>query len=183
MSLQNLPNLISALRILLVIPVAWALLENQFALALALFAAAGISDGLDGFLAKHYHWESRLGSILDPIADKLLLVVSFAVLAWLSLLPIWLLWMVLARDMLIVAGGLLYHYLVGRFELVPLWSSKFNTLAQILLVLVVMINHIDWLDLSLIVEQGIWLVFASVLYSGCEYIFVWGRKAWRQLNA
>ena len=77
---KDIPNLISILRILLVIPVIAALREHQFGLAMVLFAIAGISDALDGFLAKHYHWESRLGSILDPLADKLLLVASFATL-------------------------------------------------------------------------------------------------------
>ena len=80
----------------------------DFFTALVLFAVAGFSDALDGFLAKHYHWESRLGSILDPLADKLLLVASFATLTWLGLIPYWLLWLVLGRDVLIVAGALAY---------------------------------------------------------------------------
>src|SRR5690606_4985135 len=125
-----IPNLISVLRIILVIPVVWALIAGDFFTALVLFSVAGFSDALDGFLAKHYHWQSRLGSILDPLADKLLLVASFATLTWLGLLPYWLLWMVLGRDVLIVVGALAYHYIVGKFELLPLWSSKVNTAFQ-----------------------------------------------------
>lgn len=180
MSRKDIPNLISALRILLVIPVVAAMLDEHFELALALFAFAGISDGLDGFLAKHYQWQSRLGSILDPIADKLLLVASFATLTWLGLLPVWLLWVVLARDVIIIAGGLAYHYLVGQFDLTPLWSSKINTTLQIALVLLVMIQQQWFAGLDKVVTIGIWLVLASVINSGTEYVLVWGARAWRQ---
>ncbi|SFK44992.1 CDP-alcohol phosphatidyltransferase family protein [Methylophaga sulfidovorans] len=180
MSLRDIPNLISLLRILLVIPVVLALLDERYVLALILSAIAGISDGIDGFLAKHFHWQSRLGSILDPIADKLLLVASFATLAWTGLIPMWLLWLVLARDIIIVCGGLIYHYTIGEFELLPLWSSKINTALQILLVLLVIIEQ-QWLPmLHPAVTVGIWAVVASVLYSGFEYVIIWGNKAWKQ---
>jgi len=182
LSWKDLPNLISMLRIVLVAPVVWALGTEQFALALILFAVAGISDGLDGFLAKHYHWESRLGSILDPIADKLLLVASFATLTWLGALPMWLLWLVLARDIIIIGGGLAYHYKVGQFDLTPLWSSKINTTLQIALVLLVIV-HQQWFEgLDQLVTIGIWLVVASVINSGTEYVLVWGARAWRQIK-
>lgn len=170
------------MRILLVAPVVWALATEQYAMALLLFAVAGVSDGIDGFLAKHFHWESRLGSILDPIADKLLLVASFATLTWLGLLPLWLLWLVLARDLIIVAGGLAYHYLVGQFELTPLWSSKINTTLQITLILLVMIQQQWFQGLDNLVTIGIWLVVASVINSGTEYVLVWGARAWRQIK-
>ncbi len=183
MSLSDLPNLISILRIVLVAPVVWALATQQFMLALLLFAVAGISDGLDGFLAKHFHWESRLGSILDPIADKLLLLASFATLSWLGLLPLWLLWLVVARDLIIISGGLAYHYYLGEFDLSPLWSSKINTTLQIALVLLVMIQQ-QWLQgLDKLVTIGIWLVVASVINSGTEYVVVWGTRAWKQIKS
>lgn len=158
------------------------MLTDQFMLALVLFGMAGISDALDGFLAKHYHWESRLGSILDPIADKLLLVASFTTLAWLGLLPMWLLWLVIGRDLVIVIGGLAYHYVVGKFELLPLWSSKINTFMQIALVLLVMLQQ-QWLtEFQQLVTIGKWLVVASVINSGTEYILVWGLRAWQQMK-
>ena len=180
MSLRDIPNLISILRILLVIPVVWALVDEHFALALILSAVAGISDGIDGFLAKHFHWQSRLGSILDPIADKLLLVASFATLAWMDLLPLWLLWLVLARDVIIVFGGLAYHYFIGEFELLPVWSSKINTALQIILVLLVIISQQWFAELTLLISIGVWAVVVSVIFSGLEYILTWGNKAWKQ---
>ena len=180
MSLRDIPNLISILRILLVIPVVWALVDERYALALLLSAVAGISDGIDGFLAKHFHWQSRLGSILDPIADKLLLVASFATLAWMDLLPLWLLWLVLARDVIIVSGGLAYHYFIGEFELLPVWSSKINTALQIILVLLVIISQQWFAELTLLISIGVWAVVVSVIFSGLEYILTWGNKAWKQ---
>lgn len=182
MTRKDIPNLISVLRILLVVPVVMALLEEQFALALLLFAVAGVSDGLDGFLAKQFQWQSRLGSILDPLADKLLLMASFTSLTILGFIPWWLLLAVIARDIIIVTGGLTYHYLIGRFELMPLWSSKINTFLQIALVLLVIIQQQWFPGLEILVTAGIWLVLASVINSGSEYIIVWGLKAWRQLK-
>ncbi len=158
------------------------MLTEQFMLALVIFAIAGISDALDGFLAKHNHWESRLGSILDPIADKLLLVASFTTLAWLGLLPMWLLWLVIGRDLMIVLGGVAYHYVVGQFELLPLWSSKINTVMQILLVLLVMLQQLWITEFQQLVIIGKWLVVASVVNSGTEYVLVWGLRAWQQMK-
>jgi len=176
---EDIPNLISVIRILLVIPVVSALLNYQFGLAMVLFAIAGISDALDGFLAKHYHWESRLGSILDPLADKLLLVASFATLTWLGFIPNWLLWLVFGRDIMIVTGGVAYHYLFGKFKLLPLWSSKINTLLQILLVFAIIVQHYADLAIQHWVEIGVSLVVVSVIISGAEYLIVWGRRAWQ----
>ena len=182
MTRQDIPNLISVLRIVLIFPIVWAMLVGQFGFALVLFAIAGLSDALDGFLAKQYNWESRLGSILDPIADKLLLVASFATLAWLGLLPMWLLALVLGRDLVIVIGGLAYHYVVGKFELLPLWSSKINTFMQIALVLLVMLQQQWQNEFEMWVTVGKWLVVASVINSGTEYILVWGLRAWQQMK-
>ncbi len=182
MTRRDIPNLLTILRMILILPVIWMLATRQFGVALLLFAIAGFTDGLDGFLAKHYQWQSRLGSILDPLADKLLLVASFATLTWLSLIPVWLLLLVLARDILIVTGGLAYHYIIGSFDLTPLWSSKINTVVQILLVLAVIFQQCGIAELQNVVDAGIWLVAASVVISGTEYILVWGMRAWQQHN-
>ncbi|MDX1572577.1 MAG: CDP-alcohol phosphatidyltransferase family protein [Methylophaga sp.] len=180
MTRRDIPNLICWFRIALVAPVVWTMLKFDFQLALLLFAIAGISDGLDGFLAKHYHWKSRLGSILDPLADKLLLVASFATLSYLALLPWWLFALVMGRDLLIVAGAFAYHKAFGEFEFEPLWSSKVNTLLQIVLVLLVMVQ-VQWFpQLDEIKTIVIWIVVFSVIISGSEYVLVWGRNAWRQ---
>lgn len=179
MTRRQLPNMISIFRILLVLPIVWALLTEQFALAAFLFVVAGVSDALDGFLAKRYQWESRLGSILDPVADKLLLLSSLLTLAWLNLIPHWLVWLAVARDVMIVVGGVAYHHLIGRFSLVPLWSSKINTVSQIALVGLVICQQLNSVFNSAVMVM-VWLVTASILISGSEYILVWGVRAWQQ---
>ncbi len=183
MTRQDIPNIISWLRIGLTFPVIWFLFAGQFATAMILFALASVSDALDGFLAKRYQWQSRFGSILDPLADKLLLVSSFIALTSLGLLPAWLLWAVLARDTLIVAGGWLYHCYLGQFDLIPLWSSRINTTLQMIIVLLVITQQYFMLpELVAVIDIVVWLVLASVINSGTEYIVVWGLRALRKIN-
>ena len=93
--MRHLPNLLTLLRLLLTLPIAWLLLSERFAAALWLFAVAGASDALDGFLARRFGWVSRVGSVLDPLADKLLLVTSYVCLGLSQVLPWWLTLLVL----------------------------------------------------------------------------------------
>ncbi|MGD1976783.1 MAG: CDP-alcohol phosphatidyltransferase family protein, partial [Gammaproteobacteria bacterium] len=102
---RDIPNALCVLRMLLVAPVVWLLLAGEYAWVLVVFFLAGFTDGLDGFLAKRFDWRSRLGGILDPLADKLLLVTSFLTLGYIGLAPVWLLIMVVARDVIIVSGA------------------------------------------------------------------------------
>lgn len=156
------------------------MLEKNFDIAFLLFAIAGISDAIDGFLAKRYDWQSRLGSILDPLADKALLITSFAVLSYLQLLPWWLFFLVISRDLVIVLGALAYHHKVGQFNFLPLWSSKINTLLQICLLLWIMLQQ-QWFPADEVLSTFLfWGVVISTLYSGFEYLLVWGKRAWRQ---
>jgi cardiolipin synthase len=137
-SISQLPNLITIFRIALV-PVLILLLKDQeYAMALVVFAVAGVSDGLDGFIAKRFHFESRLGSILDPLADKILLLSGYVMLTMLDHLPFWLMLTVAFRDLLIVGGYLVYTSMVGPVQMRPSWLSKFNTFMQIALVIVIL---------------------------------------------
>ena len=160
---RDIPNVITILRIFLVIPVVWALLDGRYTLALWLFAVAGASDGLDGFLAKQFHWTSRLGAILDPLADKLLLVSTFVALGWQGLLPLWLVAVVLGRDVVIVAGAVAYHLLFGSFELHPTLISKVNTFCQILLVILTVVRFASEWDLLWMVHGMTVLVLLTTL--------------------
>jgi cardiolipin synthase len=179
MNARHLPNLITTLRVLLVIPLAWSLLEHNFELALLLVFIAGASDALDGFLAKHYNWVSTLGSILDPIADKLLLVVTFLSLGYLALVPSWLVVAVLGRDIIIVTGAITYYVLIGRFDMAPSLISKFNTLMQITLVFGIILAQVVDFPRMWMIEIGWWIVLTTVIASGLDYIWTWGRSAWR----
>ena len=177
MRASDIPNLITVMRILLVVPIAWALLQQQYLLALVLFFVAGVSDGLDGFLAKQFGWTSRLGALLDPLADKALLVTCYAALTWVGLLPLWLLVLVVARDLTIVAGAVIYNYRIERLEAFPTLISKFNTVLQILLVLIIIIQQlVDWIA-PIWVTALIYAVSVSVVWSGLDYVITWSRRA------
>ncbi len=178
MTRADIPNLISMARVFLVLPTVMALLNEQFVLALLLYTIAGISDGLDGYIAKRYNYISRLGSILDPLADKLLLVATYVVLAWLELLPIWLAIAVVARDLLILLGASLYHLMIGKYEMEPTLISKLNTLAQIMLGLLTVFSAGIYALPEYILDWLVLFVFGTTVMSGLDYMWIWGRRAW-----
>lgn len=186
MKKKDIPNFISLVRILLVAPIAYYLWIQSYSSALLLFLIGGLSDGLDGFLARRYQWETRLGVILDPMGDKLMMLAAYLLLGWHGLLPWWLVCAVILRDLILVFGTLLYRRFIGEAKLKPLWISKFNTVCQIFLVLLVMISRVNIFQgstlLSLGVEVGIWIVMSTTLLSGYAYINEWGRRAWKALK-
>ena len=177
MRLRDLPNLISFLRLLAVMPVVLLLLEGEFGWALLLFGLAGLSDGLDGFLAKHFQWQSQLGGILDPLADKTLLVACFLVLGALKLIPIWLVVAAISRDLIIIGGATLYHFRVEQLQAAPTWASKVNTLVQIGLVVAVIANAGPIPLPGALITLLTWASLATILVSGVQYVWVWSRKA------
>ncbi len=129
----SIPNLITLARIVLVPVVVWAILAGQAGLAFSLFVVAGVSDAVDGFLAKRFGMTTVLGAYLDPLADKALLVSIYVTLGINSELPLWLVILVVSRDIMIV-GGVLLSWLLGHpMKVKPLIVSKLNTLAQIVL--------------------------------------------------
>lgn len=184
MKLRDLPNIISVLRLVAVAPVMYLLLAGEYGWALALFAAAGVSDGLDGYLAKRFDWRTRLGGILDPLADKALLVGCFLVLGWQGLVPVWLVIAVILRDLVIVTGAVVYNYRVEAVEAAPLPISKLNTVLQIVLVVMVIMAAGPFRLPEGLIETMIWACFATVVVSGAQYVWIWGRKArqrgWRE---
>lgn len=175
--LRHLPNLISIARILMVAPIIWALLTGRFVAAFWLFVVAGASDGLDGFLAKRFGWRSRLGGILDALADKVLLVSAFVCLWWLGLFPWWLVAAILARDIVIVLGAVVYNYRVETVEPQPSLISKLNTVLQIALAAAGMIRLSFGGIPPWLLDGLIWAVVVTVLLSGIGYVRVWGRRA------
>lgn len=179
---RHLPNAISVLRIVLVLPIALAIEARWFREALVLTAVAGISDGVDGFLARHFNWRSRLGSILDPTADKLLLVTCFVVLAVMGIVPLALVVLVLGRDLVIAVGAVAWMRVLGHFRAAPSWLSKICTTVQILYVLAVLLRQSGWWDNSPGMVLA-WLVAALTLVSGLDYIVRWGLAARRELAA
>lgn len=174
---SDIPNIITVFRFLLVPPVVWFLLQDRFAAALVVFGIAGFSDALDGYLAKHYHWTSRIGALMDPLADKLLLLSSFITLGWLGWIPYWLVGLVILRDLVIVSGAVVYHLRIERLEAEPRPVSKLNTFTQIMLVLAVMFSlgfqalPALWMDVLL------YSVTLTTIWSGLDYVWTWSRRA------
>lgn len=179
MSRRDIPNLITVIRVLLVAPLVWYLSLERYGAALAVALVAGISDALDGFLAKRYGWESRIGGILDPLADKLLLVGSFIMLGLAGLIPVWLVVLALLRDLFIVVGAILFNILIEKVEPEPSLVSKVNTACQILLVLAVLLAQLIARMPGGIVDGLVILTAATTLVSGAHYVWAWSRLAWR----
>jgi cardiolipin synthase (CMP-forming) len=176
---RDIPNTITVLRIFMVPPFVWLLLEDRYLEALVLFFIAGLSDGLDGFLAKRYDWTSRLGGLLDPLADKLLLVSAFIALGYLGLLPVYLVGLVLLRDLVIVSGAIAYHFRVARLDADPSWVSKVNTVLQIALVLLVIFNQVHALLGPFWMQMLESMVVLATVWSGLDYVWTWGQRARR----
>lgn len=176
--LKDLPNIITVLRMASVVPLAWLLLEGRYVAALWLAFVAGASDAVDGFLAKRFGWVSHLGGVLDPLADKLLLFAGYVVLAIQGYVPVWLVVLVVARDVVIVAGATAFHYLVRPVNAEPTLLSKLNTCVQIAQVLVVLVSLAYGWTSQILLESLIWIVAVTTAASGLQYVIVWGRRAW-----
>ena len=178
--MRHLPNIICVLRILLVYPIASALGEREYLVALALFIVAGLSDGVDGYLAKRFNWTSDLGKFLDPLADKMLLVTVFVEAAWLGLAPWWLTSAVVARDVFIGLGALVFRLWFGPLRGRPTVSSKFNTALQLLYIMALLVNAAMSFPPHEILDALAILVFATTVFSGLNYLAIFTRRAWTQ---
>lgn len=174
---SHIPNLICVLRIILVAPIVVMLLSGDFRLALLLIFIAGSSDGLDGFLAKRFDWRTRLGGLLDPAADKLLMLALFLTLTYIGLTPVWLAAVVIGRDLIIVSGATAYNILIGPVRPDPSLISKLNTGVQLLYMLLVIAQQaFGWPLSSVILMSGAGVLFTSVI-SGLDYVLRWSAKA------
>ncbi len=131
----------------------------------------------DGFLAKRFGWQSDLGAVLDPAADKLLLATVFITLAYLRLVPLWLMAAAVARDAIIVTGALLYKCYIGALNIRPSIVSKFNTLCQALFIMAVVGREEFSVPPQWVVTVLGALVFATVVVSGIDYVLIYGRRA------
>ena len=180
---SHIPNIICLVRIILVAPIVMTLLKHQYGFALLLIFIAGFSDGLDGFLAKQCSWRTRLGGILDPLADKLLMVAVFITLTYIGLAPMWLAAVVIGRDLIVISGAVTYNFLIGSVRPDPSLISKLNTGCQLLYMLLVIAEQAFGWPLSI----GILLIGAAVLLtsvvSGLDYVLRWSAKAFATRSA
>lgn len=177
MSLRHLPNLLCVIRILLVYPVAYLILRGRHADVLSLVAIAALTDALDGFLAKRFDWGSDLGRILDPLADKLLLMTLFVCLSVAGLAPWWLAALVLVRDLVIGFGAWTYRALFGALNGRPTIASKINTACQISFCLAVVAEAaFGWPPPTATLVLGA-IVLVTTAVSGIDYVLTYSRRA------
>jgi len=197
--MRYLPNVLSILRMLLVVPTSACLWFGEIALALALMAIAGISDGIDGALARRYDWQTHLGSILDPLADKILVAATFIVFTLQGYIPLWLALLTIGRDLIILFGGTLYRIFFGPFEIKPSLISKANTAMQVVTLILIMLYLLPSAPVQLpflaqlgeylggVTEQWVdpyclWLLAILGTVSGGHYVMVWGARTRRELK-
>jgi len=171
----NLPNLITIARILLVPVIVWAIGSGEMLFAFILFLAAGISDAVDGFLAKRFGMASDLGSYLDPLADKALIVSIYVALGISEALPRWLVILVVSRDIMIVAAVILSWLVAQPVVVRPLSISKANTAAQIVLATLVLASLGLRIDFGWLIGACIAVVAALTLISIAAYVREWVR--------
>jgi cardiolipin synthase (CMP-forming) len=175
-ALLTLPNVITFGRLCAVPLSVWLVLEHQFGQAFFLFLAAGLSDAVDGWLARRNGGGNQVGALLDPVADKALLVTMYVTLAAARVLPDWLAILVVFRDVVIV-GGVVVLSLLGLSVLIrPLYVSKLNTVFQIVLVAVSLLLSGFGLEAPLVMTGLEWLVAATTLGSGAAYVWVTVRR-------
>lgn len=170
----TIPNVITIFRIVLVPVFVMMFIDQRFGAALLIFLIAGVSDGLDGFLARVLKQRSQLGALLDPIADKLLLITAYFCLGFVGLLPSWLAVLVISRDMMIIGGMALLHFwgVDVRSRIHPTWLSKFNTCGQIVLIVAVLAKYSFVLPWAGLIQLLVVTVTLSTVLSGAHYIYI-----------
>ncbi len=179
--LRAIPNLITLFRILCSPAVAWLLIEERHRWALLLVLLAGVSDWLDGFAARRLRLSGQSGVVFDPLADKVLLVTLFVVLGWLKLIPAWIFWLAIGRDLVIVVGAFLVRVLRGIRKLTPTTLGKVSTFFQIVLVLLTLayaafpFKLVLWLKYTALVLSAIFTA-----WSGLDYVRIGIRIARRR---
>lgn len=171
--LKYIPNVITIARMMALLPLVWLMWHKEYKGALLVALLAGASDGLDGFLAKKYNWQGWLGGILDPLADKLMMLCCYSVFVLQDILPMWLFVLVVGRDVLIVAGATYYHFWIGKItQATPTLISKTNTVLQILLILVLLISLSGYINLTYLHQPLVTLVAVFTLLSGAHYVWL-----------
>ena len=171
----NIPNLITLTRLMSVPLMIWLIVSERFGTAFCVFAGAGVSDALDGFIAKRFDCRTRLGALLDPAADKALLSSVYVALLLDRLLPDWLVILVVFRDVTIIGGFVLLQTLAAPRNFDPLYISKINTLVQIALVVYVLGRLGIGLPDGLVTDLLVWLTAATTVLSGMSYLVRWAR--------
>ena len=175
----NIPNFLTILRVIAIPGFIVALVYEYTGLALVIFVGCGLTDGLDGFIARTFHQRTEIGAFLDPLADKLLLISSFITLAVLELpykIPFWLIVTAISRDIIISVGVTALFMLGKKLQIAPTWLGKFTTFCQVTLIIVVLFynytaTRYPELFLPQIIFPLCWITFAISVASGLGYVY------------
>jgi cardiolipin synthase (CMP-forming) len=173
---MNIPNTITLLRIVLVPLLVFLYLHGAYGIAIWLLVAGGISDIADGFIARRFNMGTFLGSVLDPLADKLIITASVITLSWIGLLPAWLAAAVVVRDLVIVSGAITYYLRAGSIDMDPTLLGKASTFLQFILVFAVLADRTGAAPLGPFLPYLFVATLSVTIISGIHYIIVWGKK-------
>ena len=149
------------------------LTDHNYGLGTLVFLIAAVTDAIDGWFAKQFNCVTHLGSILDPIADKVLIITTYIVLSLLGDIPLWLMLIVGFRDLGIIGGYLILQIIRSQMPPQPSLISKLNTVTQITFILSVMVNKSGWISLSELVPILLWSVALTTILSGFHYMYRW----------
>ncbi len=177
--LRHLPNALTILRLLMAVPIAALVVADQGVAAMSLFIAAGASDGVDGWLAKRYGWQTQLGGWLDPLADKALVLSVCTALMLHGDLPRWLFALIAMRDLVIVGGAVTFHFSFAPLHAAPTLLGKLTTLAMLVLVITLLWHNISGDVAVWLVDGLVYVCAALLLVSGIDYVRRWSAKARR----
>lgn len=175
--MRHLPNFITLMRLALVPVIATLLYQDRHDEAFGCFVVSALSDFADGRIARRWNLESRFGAVADPLADKLTMVTVTVLLAMQQAIPWWFASVLVARDLVIVAGALAYRLVAGGLEMTPTRISKLNTVLQFVLLLAVLAVLAGHLQDGLWVDLLMWTTLATMAISGAHYVLAWGCKA------
>ena len=176
-AMRHVPNALTLLRFLLIPVLIVLLAQRGYATAFAVFFVSALSDFADGVIARRWNARTRFGAIADPLVDKLTMLTVTLTLAVQGLLPLWLVAAIVVRDLVIVGGALAYHYTVGRYDMAPTLLSKLNTAIEFLTLAMVLGSAADIVGASAAMPMLFALLMATIVASGAQYVWVWGRRA------
>ena len=183
MILKQIPNALTLIRLLLIAPFLVCLSHHQFVAAFYIFVIAGVTDALDGWLARWFGCQSTFGTFVDPMADKLLITASFIGLAVLHVLPWWLVILVFARDLTISVGVIAWYLIIPQKpNLKPTNLSKVNTVMQLIVVMLGLFEQAFGVISPWLSQTCLWLTMVTTLASFIDYVMIWGKKACQQMR-
>ncbi|MGF1758781.1 CDP-alcohol phosphatidyltransferase family protein [Photobacterium sagamiensis] len=175
--IKQIPNILTTLRLFLAMPICLLILDENYPAVLWIAFIAGLSDGVDGWMARKMNAVSRYGAIADPLSDKALLISTYVAFSVVGLLPWWVVVIIVTRDVIIITGAIAYHWQFGRYEVAPSIWGKISTGVQIIFSLMLLTHQVYPVFPEISFKIGLWLVIFMTIVSGVHYIYTWGIKA------